>query len=202
MSKLIHEMINVHRPGNENYNIRAISPGIGSHQDKFKKGFDHTLKEIVGDEPITSFASLVIFMEDYKDGLSYHHGENLAKHLTIMISHLYDESLCIYSLSIEDIYVVNNGKFIFLNHRHCQMITPAGYVVIQPGTHGTYSAPEFKELKTIDRAACNWCIGALLMNLLFNNTTASLDPIKYTSLYYFIKRCLDNNVELREVLFM
>ena len=115
--------------------------------------------------------------------------------MTVLVNHLLLEGYALYSLSIEDIYVINNSKYLFTIHKGV-LVTPAKRIVKSShNIHGEFIAPELVDLQPrnpIDRAVSNWCIGALLMHLLFKTKEETkLEAIKETSLYYFIKRCLD-----------
>jgi len=201
MAYTIHGIINVEK-NNRSYNINFINSKMGTEQDKVVNAFERATKEVLGGDPIFDFVRL-----DQKTKFTYQDGENIAKHLTVMVSHLLLEGFALYSLSLEDIYVINNSKYLFTNPIRCVPVTPAKRI-IQPTnpTIGKYIAPELVSLPLrtpIDSATSNWCIGALLMQLLFKSQEQSkLMLIKDTSLYYFITRCLDKNVELREVLYM
>ena len=201
MSYSIQGIINVNRLEN-GYTITLSKTNMGSDQDKFLNAFEKTMQEVLEDGPIYDIVRL-----KPENELNYQEGEMLAKHLTVMVSHLLLEGFALYSLSVEDIYVINNSKYLFTNPERCVPVTPAKRI-IQPTNHarGTYIAPELVSLPSrtpIDRATSNWCIGALLMQMLFQSQDQSkLLQIKETSLYYFIARSLDKNVELREVLYM
>ncbi len=201
MEYTINGILNVNQ-SNNTYIITLINSGMGTDKDKIANAFQRTIDEVLGGEPIYEFVRL-----NLKKDFSYQDGENIAKHMTVMLNHLLLEGYALYSLSIEDIYVINNSKYLFTNPQRCVPVTPAKRIVKSPhNTHGEFIAPELVNLQPrtgIDRAVSNWCIGALLMHLLFKTKDeAKLEVIKETSLYYFIKRCLDKNIELREVLYM
>ena len=201
MAYSIQGIINVNRLENV-YTITLSQTNMGSAEDKFLNAFDKTMQEVLEGAPIYDIVRL-----ESKNELNYQDGENIAKHLTVMVTHLLLEGFAIYSLSVEDIYVINNSRYLFTNPHRCVPVTNAKRI-IQPTDHarGTYIAPELVSLPErtpIDRATSNWCIGALLMQMLFKSQEQSkLLQIKETSLYYFIMRCLDKNVEFREVLYM
>ena len=201
MEYTINGILNVNQ-SNNTYIITLINSGMGTQQDKIANAFEKTKQEVLGGEPIYEFVGLKL-----KKDFTYQDGENIAKHMTVLVNHLLLEGYALYSLSIEDIYVINNSKYLFTNPQRCVPVTPAKRIVKSPyNTHGEFIAPELVDLQPkipIDRAVSNWCIGALLMHLLFKTKDETkLEVIKETSLYYFIKRCLDKNVELREVLYM
>lgn len=175
-----------------------------SANTSYKKAFQKTWSELIKDDKIISF-------EPLQTGtlLNYNECVNVAKNLNTMLNNLILEGLTIYSLSLRDIYKINNSKYIFVNSKKCITVTPADKIHCNAGLEnkGDFIAPELCDNKSpivMVRPTANWCIGELLLTLLFNDKTKKdkLDTIKYTSLYYFIKRCLNKNVILREVIYI
>ena len=103
------------------------------------------------------------------------------------------------SLSHDTIMLTNKENVVDIENKNIKITFPYD-------KHSTM-APELRENTKIpfkiNYETCYYSIGVLFLKIIFNSTSRSnLNKIQNTSIYYFIKRCLEPNVNNRKLLFI
>tara|TARA_Y100000389_G_scaffold143617_1_gene141893 strand:- start:837 stop:1448 length:612 start_codon:yes stop_codon:yes gene_type:complete len=131
------------------------------------------------------------------------------------ILYLKEEKIGVKYFSIEDIVVINSNIFLFinpnklfelLNKKHINLdkrsVNSYTYGIIDPSlikTENQFICPELKEKKMYIFYTSSFYSLAKLVLHVFN---MELDSLYYTSLYYFLTRCLEPVPENRIFLYI
>ena len=133
------------------------------------------------------------------------------------ILYLKEEKMAIKYFSIEDIVVINSDIFLFVNpnklftlldkkdiklEKSDKLIKSYTYGIIEPSlikTDELFISPELKEKKSYIYYTSSYFSLAKLILYIFQ---MKLDSLYYTSLYYFLNRCLETVPENRIFLYV
>jgi hypothetical protein len=108
------------------------------------------------------------------------------------------------SISLDNVFVFDNSKFVFLGDRKSVDDYDSGIVdvleneriVLRDDLDGD-DAEDDGKFKTVHKNHCHAAFGDLIVSIIFGEHTDDLAPIIGTKLYYFIRRCYDDDPEMR-----
>jgi len=144
----------------------------------------------------------------------------LIYNISSQIQYLEENNYILYSYNLNDVLVINENTFIVAN---AQYILPLesetqSIVFYSPIIKPFFSNPELLELtnlpSSIHYKSSYYSLGVLVAfcilnkNLIQNGPVTDkeleiiLNPIKYSKVYWFIKRCLNKRYEQRVLLFI
>ncbi len=115
-----------------------------------------------------------------------------------------------YGINIEDIIAIDDYYFIF-NEERMKPIENDMFTFIQPFTKPYFSSPEIYKLTTLPSQINYKCsfysLGLLIAySLLYkpisidDDIEEQLKPLHKTTFYWFIKRCINDNIDKRTLL--
>jgi len=136
--------------------------------------------------------------------------------LTKQISYLKTINYGFYGFDINDILVID-GIFLFCNTQYLFPLYKDNFLFIEPLSQPYFSSPEIIKLTILPTEINNKCsyysLGVLVIFCLLNNyllvsnelkTPEEIEnimkPIFNTKIYWFLKRCLEPNLEKRVLL--
>jgi len=136
--------------------------------------------------------------------------------LTKQISYLKTINYGFYGFDINDILVID-GIFLFCNTQYLFPLYKDNFLFIEPLSQPYFSSPEIIKLTILPTEINNKCsyysLGVLVVFCLLNNyllvsnelkTPEEIEnimkPIFNTKIYWFLKRCLEPNLEKRVLL--
>lgn len=136
--------------------------------------------------------------------------------LTKQISYLKTINYGFYGFDINDILVID-GIFLFCNTQYLFPLYKDNFLFIEPLSQPYFSSPEIIKLTILPTEINNKCsyysLGVLVVFCLLNNyllvsnelkTPKEIEnimkPIFNTKIYWFLKRCLEPNLEKRVLL--
>lgn len=150
--------------------------------------------------------------------MSYDDALRLISCLTTQIRYLIvNESKTFYLYEPANIIVINDSKFMYLSAEHLMNIRENSIQIDRPFSCLGFFSPEMIKINSIpseiNYKVIYYSLGALIIYALFNvnitnsdTTSVELDnimgPICGTKVYWFILRCLDSDVERRELLYI
>ena len=127
---------------------------------------------------------------------------------------LKNESSCFYNYEPDKVIIINNYIYLYLSTSHLVEIKKNNLKLISPfDIQSYYLSPEIKNIKTlpseINYKAVYYSLGLLILNLLNNieddiqiNAKEKMMSIEGTKLYYYLIRCMEEDVERRTLLFI
>jgi hypothetical protein len=138
--------------------------------------------------------------------------------LSIQINYLKELGYSFYGFDLNDIVLIDN-QYIILNPNYLEPIFENNIFIINVINHPYFANPELYNLTKlpikINYKSCYYSLGVLIIYCLLNTyllvghelkndfeINIVLEPIKNTKLYWFLKRCLDQNVENRTLLYI
>jgi hypothetical protein len=139
--------------------------------------------------------------------------EMLVQDISRQIKYLESIGRTLVSLNINDIIVINDIYFLFVNEfKVCNICSESNYAVVyMPIPTSDYIAPEIISNKLIlpmkfHRSSCYWSLAALALDILFNykidinydssNLYRLIKSLSFSPLHQFILRCI--NVEVND----
>jgi hypothetical protein len=136
--------------------------------------------------------------------------------LSKQIAYLEIIMMSFYGYNLDDIIVINDNTFFIANTKYLAKINAKDYNIYfyKPIDKPYFSSPELNDLKKlpakIDYRASYYSLGALILfcstNVyIFSELTKEeyfLEPINYTKLYWFLKRCFYEDCKKRILLFI
>ena len=140
--------------------------------------------------------------------------EMLVQDISRQIKYLESIGRTLISININDIIVINNIYFLFVNEfKVCNFCSENNYAVAyMPIPTSDYIAPEIISNKLVlpmkfHISSCYWSMAALTLDIIFNykidiNYDSSklyklMKPLSFSPLYQFILRCINNEVNER-----
>lgn len=164
-------------------------------------------------EPLKDF----LFKENTNTKLTNIQSIQLLKTITRQIKYLEGINYTFYGFNIDDILVINETKYIIVSSEHIKHIQDTEMIFNYPFNIPYFSSPEILKLTNLPSKqhykSCYYSLGALLVfcvlnkNLLVGNEIKSdkeldelLEPIYDTNIYWFLKRCLNSDVNKRVLL--
>jgi hypothetical protein len=141
----------------------------------------------------------------------------LIQDLIKQLSYLESESKTLVSININDIIVIENNYFLFINEfKVCKLCSEPNFALnYMPIPVSDYISPEILSTKLVlplkfHKKSCYWSLGALALDILFeykidgeydeNKFNQLLNPLRYNPLYNFFKRSLQKDVENRNLI--
>jgi hypothetical protein len=140
--------------------------------------------------------------------------------LSKQLEYFHDNNLAFYGFDLDDIIVINDTIFLIVNNKYSKTLDKERTITFYgPFSKPYFSSPELINLKClpakIDYQTSYYSLGALIVYYLFDiNSTIfiglkreSLDDkvfesILNTKLYWFLKRCLNDNPKKRILLYL
>ena len=146
-------------------------------------------------------------------------GIKMCHDLCKQIAYLERIGLAFYGFNLDDILVINDCTFIIANIKHIIKMKEDNCIYFySPFIKPYFSSPELNQLTNlpskIDYRSSYYSLGALILFCLTNiyifaeGTEENLDidkmlqPIYYTKLYWFLRRCFHKTCEQRILLFI
>jgi hypothetical protein len=146
--------------------------------------------------------------------------KQMIKCLSKQLEYFHNNNLAFYGFDKDDIIVINDTLFLIVNNKYCKTLDKERTLTFYgPFSKPYFSSPELIDLKclpaNIDYQTCYYSLGALIVYYFFDfNSTnfiglkrESLDDkvfesILNTKLYWFLKRCLNDNPKKRILLYL
>ncbi len=160
---------------------------------------------------VDNIESLDKYLKKNNNKLEYNKVEKLLKDLIIVIDSLSNYGLMFVNLDINDIIVIDESIFMFINYNNIYKVTDDNSISIEDILTSSRfnnknefvqeSIPYSINIKTIYYNIGN-LIFYCLFNKLYDNNKLSIYPIYYTKLYWFLERCLENDINNRVFLFV
>ena len=185
---------------------------------------DHENKIIFAAESVTQLLPCVTEeTEKRQDTITYLHAISMIKCLSKQMNNLKRMSnLIFYGFNLDDILVINKDTFIIVSSNHLLKIDDErnnNIIFNCPFMLPYFSSPELIAVNTlpteVDYRASYYSLGALITFCLTNkylfvgnelmretDIEKALQPIFYTKVYWFLKRCLTQKYEQRQILFI
>ena len=146
-------------------------------------------------------------------------GIKMIHDLCKQLAYLERNSLAFYGFNLDDILVINDDCFIIASIKHIIKIEPDNCMYFySPFIKPYFSSPELNQLTNlpdkIDYRSSYYSLGALILFSLTNiyifaeGTAENLDidkmlqPIYYTKMFWFLRRCFYKKSEQRILLFI
>ena len=155
-------------------------------------------------------AENVISLKDYllkNNSLSHNKCIKLIYDLTNQILYLKKLGYSFYGFDINDILVVDD-LFMFCSVEYVMPLVNELIIFYSPIKKAYFSNPELYNLTTlpseISYKCCYYSLGTLVIYCLFlkgdEKIEKVIEPLYNTKIYWFIKRCLDSDINKRELL--
>jgi hypothetical protein len=136
--------------------------------------------------------------------------------LTKQMNYLKKYNYGFYGFNINDILVID-GTFVFCSTEYLKPLIGDNFIFVSPINHAYFSNPELLKLTTlpseIDYKCSYYSLGVLVIYCLLNKyllvgneiksdeiVDKTLEPLKNTKIYWFLKRCLDEKIDKRKLL--
>ena len=155
---------------------------------------------------VDNVESLEQYLKKNDNKLEYHMVLKLAKDLVLVKENLNKYNLMFVNLDINDIIVINEDIFMFINYNNIYNLLDDDSISIE----NILTRSEFNKKKefiqesvpySINIKTVYYNIGNLLFYCLFNkvydDNKLSIYPIYHTKLYWFLERCLENDINNR-----
>ena len=169
---------------------------------------------IVSAENVIPFKTYILNQKHTR--LSHSQCIKLIDDLSKQILYLHKLGLCFYGFDISDILTIDN-TFVFCSTQYLLPLDNDSIVFTSPINRPYFSNPELFKLTSlpseISFKSCYYSLGLLVVFSLLNTYLLVgnefktpqeidfiLDPLNNTKIYWFIKRCLDNDVNKRKLL--
>ncbi len=144
--------------------------------------------------------------------------KQMIKCLSEQLEYFYNNNLAFYGFDLDDIIVINDAQFLIVNNKYLQTVDEERKITFySPFPKPYFSSPELTELKClpaqVDYNTCYYSLGALICyyisadkisykNDMKRENLDAVESIFYTKLYWFLKRCLNENPKKRILLFL
>jgi hypothetical protein len=144
--------------------------------------------------------------------------KEMIKCLSEQLEYFYNNNLAFYGFDLDDIIVINDTQFLIVNNKYLQTVDEERKLTFySPFPKPYFSSPELTELKClpaqVDYNTCYYSLGTLILyyisadkipykNDMKRENLDSNEYIFYTKLYWFLKRCLNENPKKRVLLFL
>lgn len=181
---------------------------------------DNKSSIIINCENIKSFNN---YLNENNDLLTYEQCLHIINTLSIQINYLLEHNFGFYTINLNDIIVINDNIFLIINcdkllkidiHTNNKMLLVNKYINIENNCFNNPEILNISELPCkINYKCIYYSLGLLIIHCLFginshqlnynaNSVTDSLEPIKNTKMYYFLERCLQINIDKRQLIFL
>jgi len=164
------------------------------------------------------------YLNENDNLLTYEQCLQIINSLSIQINYLFENNYGFYSIDLNDLIVIDNNVFLIINcdkllkfdiHTNDKMLLVYKYINVNDIC---FNNPEILNINELPCKISHKCIyyslGLLIIHCLFGtklqelnyepneNILNLIEPIKNTKMYYFLKRCLQNDVNNRYLLFL
>ena len=188
------------------------------HQNVLEKMFRMINEEL----NFSSFYSLEEYIKKYAV-CSYNTVLKFIHSINVQIGLLKSHNKCIATLSISDLWIVDDKFFVFmgneslprlgiLNFDNCLMLTQLS----EKFEDDAYTAPELLvdlDGVKLNHNVVNYSLGKIILVMLFGKKAGGkkltyddckniMNPIINTKVYFYVLRCIDTNHELRANLYI
>lgn len=141
------------------------------------------------------------YLEKYHNScVQYNFGLKAAQDLIFQVKNYQDRYFTFLAFNLNEILVVDGNKFLLIPKQTHKLEIMDYKVNVNklkdPLFDHAFIPPEIRVLKSnfIKLSVNYYSIGYILMKIIFNDISLeNLEKIKYTSLYYCIKRCIHEN---------
>ena len=151
-----------------------------------------------------------------KGSLTMKNAINMVSNLSKQISYLQAHNIAFYGYNLDDIIVINETIYIIANTKNMLDIDEGteGIYFNSPINQIKFTSPEVIKLtklpSNVNYRSSYYSLGALIcfsllnINICSNETNIEkiLEPINYTKMYWFLKRCFLPKSEERLLLFI
>lgn len=146
---------------------------------------------------------------------------NLMESISSQLFYLEKKGYTFYGFDLKDIIIIDKNIFIILNTSYLKKINKdtLSLQFTSPFKKPFFSSPEIVSITSIPSQisykSIYYSIGSLIVylrfnqNLLFDNKVTTeneieetIEAIKYTRLYWFLKRCFEKNIDDRYLLYI
>lgn len=147
----------------------------------------------------------IYYLNDYLEKfhnscVQYDFGLKAAQDLIFQVKNYQDRYFTFIAFNFNEILVVDGNKFLLIPKQTHKLEIMDHYVNVNelkdPLFDHAFIPPEIRVLQSnfVKLSANYYSIGYILLKIIFNNISPDyLENIKYTSLYYCIKRCIHEN---------
>lgn len=212
----------------KNKNSFSYSLSLRTNTNKFTNTFLNLLSDLISNsffyenehdnnKPSIIFTAETVTQLTPKIAKTY--TKEMIKCLSKQLEYFYNNNLAFYGFDLDDIIVINDVHFLIVNNKYLQTVDEERKITFySPFPKPYFSSPELMELKClpakIDYNTCYYSLGALIVfkildyKLPFENDMKRetidkvFEQILYTKLYWFLKRCLNENPKKRILLFL
>ena len=154
--------------------------------------------------------SLTDFLKEHKNEMEYMLVIELLKNLAMMKEILESKGIMFINLDLDDIIVIDSKRYLYVNYDNLYKLEGEDIIVEKIIDKFSKFMPK-KEIDTktiplkINIKSIYYNIADLLIYCLFNKQYKDKETIVYlyhTKLYWFLQRCLDEDISKRVFLFI
>jgi hypothetical protein len=132
--------------------------------------------------------------------ISYDAALQLVSSLARQLKYLIEvHSMCFYIYSLDNLFILDDNKFVYISNEHLEKLTDNSVLIIQPFKE-QFVSPELQRITQIpakvDFRAAYYSLGMMVMHLL------SGEEVKGTKLFALLNRCLAEDPCKRSILFI
>ncbi len=141
---------------------------------------------------------------------------NLLETISIQLFYLEKLGYTFYGFDLNDILVIDKCIYCILNPIYIKEIVNKSIIFDSPFKKPFFSSPEINLIKNIPQKisykSVYYSIGALIIYFKYNTYMLKITDqedieniisnIKYTSMYWFLKRCFEENIEDRCLVYL
>ncbi len=177
---------------------------------QFFKDTDVKVKDTSFFFKASSVQSLRDFLKKNKNEMEYMLVIDLLKNLAIMKEILESKGIMFVNLDLDDIIVIDSKTYLYINYDNLHKVVNGEIIVEKIINKFSKFMPE-KEIDTksiplkINVKSIYYNIADILIYCLFNSQYKDENTIVHlynTKLYWFLKRCLDEDISKRVFLFI
>jgi hypothetical protein len=152
------------------------------------------------------------YLNNNENLLTYEQCLNIINTISIQINYLIKHGYGFYAIDINDVLVINNNTFVVSN---CDKLLKVNNHKQEPKTLQIYkfinknSLFHNPEIMSINELPCEinhkciyYSLALLIKYCLFGDVEHDLEPISNTKLFYFLERCLMDDPDSREMIYI
>ena len=145
------------------------------------------------------------FLEKYHDNsLQYDLGMKALNDFYKQIKNYQDRGFTFLSFDLSEVLIIDNNKFLLIPNEIYKLEIIEHQVDLRKFkrllNYTSYIPKELLSLPSykLPLVTCYYSIGLIALKIIFNNIeTKNLEKIKFTQLYYILKRCIQENPKHR-----
>ena len=153
----------------------------------------------------TSVEKLPHFIQN--NSVNKNNALNMIHCLNIQLKYIQTKGYSVYGFDIDDIYIIDKHVAFFVNAHRMVPYCNNHMIITEPITLPQFVDPSIKYIDTLPSPPIHInCIYYALINILIyllTTRTPDLEPflekIKYTKMYYFMKRCINPDIPERTI---